>query len=379
MSILQGKEENINALKGLWQTCFGDDMPYIDWCFDRRFLSDEILSLWKEKRLCGMTAQLTYPFYIQEEAVSCGFIEGLCTHPDFRYQHVATDLLKNSLQKMKETGRIFCFLVPFKVSYYTHQGFGIYNDLKRVHILMDHIPSMPLKKGERVEKIDAADVSLRECYQHCMKNYDSYTIREDAFWEHVKEASQLSGAQFYGFYRGEKLAGYWYSETTKNEIVVHEIVYEDTAAFLTMMHVVKTYAPGIQEAHITLSSRDSVYRLFADDKKAVCLSPYAMARIVDVEKVLHLYAKAFRTNTILHISDEMCPWNNGVFCIEGTTINRLLQKKADISMSVRTLLDILWGNVTPYEANILGKLSGDIEKIKGPISPLTSYVNLLFD
>ena len=363
MEIRPYQKAETNSVKKLWKICFGDEDSYIDWCFDKRFLPGEVLTLWQEGKLCGMTAQLSYDVRLEHTKVSCGFIEGLCTHPDFRHRHVATNLMKQSLKLMKESGRSFCFLVPFQEEFYRRMGFAVYNKLSHGKRISADFGKSSFSKSYAVKELRNTK-DLHNFYETITSLYDGNFVRTDRVWRCLFEAALLANGRFLGAFDGAELVGYLYAEPFKNSLFVAEMLCRDVEVQESLF----TYVTQNFSKETPVNLRVDTRHLWGQGEE---FSVYAMGRIVDAEAVLSLYRTYFSRPVSLQITDDLCPWNNGIFLVDSSGVKRQNKGVAyDVSLTSLELLDVLWGRI---------KRQDSLLNLPYDALPKTFYANLLFD
>lgn len=96
------------ACKELWQLAFGDDEAFVDSFLMRYYSRRRMLSAEREGRLAAMLHLL--PF--ESDAGPATYIYGVATHPDFRGQGLASQLLREALRLCDERGDKAVFLIP---------------------------------------------------------------------------------------------------------------------------------------------------------------------------------------------------------------------------------------------------------------------------
>lgn len=120
------ENSDIDSLKRLWKSCFGDDDYYIDFFFENRFEPNECLTAFCGRELAGMLFLLPITAVCGEKKYSARYIYAVCTEPQFRSRSVSTRLLEYAHEYMKKSGVAMSLLVPAEPSlfeYYKKRGF----------------------------------------------------------------------------------------------------------------------------------------------------------------------------------------------------------------------------------------------------------------
>lgn len=120
------ERSDVNSLKKLWKTCFGDEDEYIDFFFENRFEPDECLCAFCGGELAGMLFLLPITAVCGEREYSARYIYAVCTEPRFRNRMISTRLLAFAHEYMEKNGVDMSLLVPAEPSlfeYYKKRGF----------------------------------------------------------------------------------------------------------------------------------------------------------------------------------------------------------------------------------------------------------------
>lgn len=110
--ITTAKKSNVNELKELWQTCFGDDREYIDFFFSRRFVPKNTFVYSLNGRAVAQLFLLEGVFRVNGEEYPSYYLYAACTHPSFRRKGIMGELLKYTETEAKKRKTDFICLVP---------------------------------------------------------------------------------------------------------------------------------------------------------------------------------------------------------------------------------------------------------------------------
>ena len=100
--------DNEKACKELWQTVFGDNEAFIDAFLLRHYAPQRMLSVERDGHMVSMLHIL--PF--ECEAGRASYIYGVATHPDFRCQGFASQLMQQAVELCDRQGDDALFLIP---------------------------------------------------------------------------------------------------------------------------------------------------------------------------------------------------------------------------------------------------------------------------
>ena len=104
---------DLSEIITLWNTCFPDESGFNAYFFENVFDLRNVLLLEKAGRIAAMTQMI--PFHMRDlngvdEVFT--YIYGACTHPEFRRQHLMSELLNRSFQLDRAQGRVGSILIP---------------------------------------------------------------------------------------------------------------------------------------------------------------------------------------------------------------------------------------------------------------------------
>lgn len=105
-------EEQIDELKKIWKTCFGDNDKFIDLFFSKKFKPQNTLIYIVDKKIVASLQMQQYYIKVYDEVVPIYYLVGLCTLPNFREQGYMKLLIQSSFEIMKKRNIPLAVLVP---------------------------------------------------------------------------------------------------------------------------------------------------------------------------------------------------------------------------------------------------------------------------
>lgn len=339
-------------VKALWQRCFQDSQEFTDLYFDMRYRGDRNLSIEQNGQVVAALQLLPYPMTFYGTALPMNYVSGACTHPDFRNQGLMPRLLQQALDKMVRTDNAFTTLIPAEpwlFNYYARWGYApvfwksnaVYHSLPmQTQTLQPDEQILSIKDGDE-EIAQWMDRQYREQYTCCV-------LHPTQDLEMVYASQRLEHGRTYLLRRqGQLQAVAFAAPSPKGVWHVDELLSADkTASRRLLQHICETH----QQPQITLSAPASIKDDGPENR------PLGMARILQVRRVLEIYAKEHRNVELqLQIHDEQIPLNNGHYTLaEGKcTCHKQPLSATYTALTIRELTERLLIPTQPYMSLML--------------------------
>ena len=300
----------------LWKTCFHDTDEFIRFYFDRKYRDENTLVARDEKgQAVAVLQMLPYPMTFGQEVVNVSYISGACTLPEARSRGIMRELLGEAFRRMKQRGLAFSILIPqedWLYDYYARVGYSpVFKVVERCYSVHER----DLQGKFRVEVArNASEITgewfayfekqnrRREfCVQHPREDYD--TVVQDLFASGGKLVT-ARGVR-------DEVLGMAFAFPRDGGGLVADWLYDSVEAHDALV-------AGALDA---LGVRGVVCRTVARGNVGV---RRGMARVIDAEQVLRLYAREHRDcGRVIRIVDEQLPVNTGIYCLEGGTSSKV--------------------------------------------------------
>lgn len=119
--------DDLDGLKELWKTAFGDEYEFTDILVKNGFLMPEgVFSIKDEDKTVSALNAVNYPFGFFGKT-ELTYICSAATLPEYRGKGLMSDLIRDTLKKLSCQGKIFAALIPMRKSlfdYYAKFGFS---------------------------------------------------------------------------------------------------------------------------------------------------------------------------------------------------------------------------------------------------------------
>lgn len=289
-------------VKGLWKRCFDDSEEFIEMYFNLRYTDERNIALRNEGQVVSALQMIPYPMTFCGDTVPTSYISGACTHPDFRGKGVMRDLLTQTFQSMQKRGILFSTLIPAEpwlFSYYERMGYAsVFEYSSKEVMTSDYIASTDIFIATITEYKKSVYQYLNRklaqrscCIQHTPEDFkvimadlalsDGYLLVAEK--DHLTQGIAI-------LYRKDG-----YTE-------INELFAENEEIERSLLSYI----------HQKICS-DRLIRLLPAGKTSQN-QPLGMARIINAQKVLKLYAAAFPEKEMqIELSDEQIPINNGYY------------------------------------------------------------------
>jgi predicted acetyltransferase len=297
-----------------------------------------------------------------------GGIAGIATWPEYRRHGMVKKLLIHALEHMKEQAQTLSFLHPFEFSFYRRFGWETYTEYKKYEIPVTHILQQFVSSGHMKRTKDWR--VLDEIYQSYASNFNGMLLRDEEWWTRQILIKKGNTAVFYD--EAGTARGYIHYQVRNNEFTVYELVFLDEAARQGLWKFIADHDSMIEKVLLTAPSDDSLAYLLANPRIKQEITPYFMARIVDIVPFLEQYrttAGADKVKIQLNITDEYAPWNNGSFIVKWSSSGKAKVQRVDageplkakaaehvVSCSIGTLTALFMGYQRPKFLQSIGRL-----------------------
>ena len=221
--------------------------------------------------------------------------------------------------------------------------------------------------------------TLNTIYKKFNRNKNGYTIRDEESWKLILDDlyKNFNGkCVIYKNFRNE-VVGYMLYILRDGKMWVYELAYSRREGFEGLVGFIKAHEGMVNKVSMKMPSDDLLYMNFCDNRGAVTQCPFAMARIVDVKKVLNLFVKNAPESIRLQIIDRIVEENNQTFAFdENGAIT--VGDTANVATDVGTLTQILFGYISVDDAFRLNLITGDASLLKSLFEKKTTYINMLY-
>ncbi|ANF95562.1 GNAT family N-acetyltransferase [Paenibacillus bovis] len=359
-----------------------------------RFKPDTVWGVFEEGELSAQLTLLPMETYIQGQRYAMGGIASVATWPEKRRQGFVDQLLRHALQLMNESGQSVSFLHPFYFPFYRKYGWELYIDYKTYIIPTALLPAKVQSEGQ--VKRGIKDIKLlNTVYDAYAAQYNGTLIRTEEWWTYSVLDSEVTQTAIYYDAAGQA-RGYLLYEVKARKMEIDELVYLDESSRQALWTYIANHDSMINEVTLKAPVDDSLPYLLRDPRIQQQITPYFMARIVNVKQFLEQYPftpGAVQVVTIT-VNDSVAGWNEGIWELlinesgqaqvsqrselpEG--VQQDIQQYSSIQTDIQTLTAMLMGYQRPSELYRWERLTGKEEAVAILESRITRTTPYLMD
>ncbi|MFR7363631.1 MAG: enhanced intracellular survival protein Eis [Terrisporobacter sp.] len=306
-----------------------------------------------------------YPMKVRifNKTYDMGGLTGVGTYPEYSNQGLMHKLLYQSLKNMKEKKQSISFLYPYSIPYYRRKGWEIVSDKITYEIKDYQLPKNKQVSGE-VERVDVESEEVKKAYNRFAYQTHGALIRDDLAWNEywLWDSDDLMAAIYYNDKNEpDGYVLYW----IKDEVFhIKDMIFINEEARTGLWNFISAHFSMINKVIGDTYTDEPLAFLFEDADIKESISPYFMARIVDLEEFIKQYpfkADTIRREWIFKMDDPILSWNQGNFKLvidkngKGQ-ITRTSQKTED-KIDIQTMTTMLLGYKRPDYLYKIGRIS----------------------
>ena len=306
-----------------------------------------------------------YPMKVRifNKTYNMGGLTGVGTYPEYANQGLMHKLLYQSLKNMKEKKQSISFLYPYSIPYYRRKGWEIVSDKITYEIKDYQLPKNKQVSGE-VERVDVESEEVKKAYNRFAYQTHGALIRDDLAWNEywLWDSDDLMAAIYYNDKNEpDGYVLYW----IKDEVFhIKDMIFINEEARTGLWNFISAHFSMINKVIGDTYTDEPLAFLFEDADIKESISPYFMARIVDLEEFIKQYpfkADTIRREWIFKMDDPILSWNQGNFKLvidkngKGQ-ITRTSQKTED-KIDIQTMATMLLGYKRPDYLYKIGRIS----------------------
>lgn len=312
-----------------------------------------------------------YPMKVRifNKTYDMGGLTGVGTYPEYANQGLMHKLLYQSLKNMREKKQSISYLYPYSIPYYRRKGWEIVSDKITYEIKDYQLPKNKQVSGE-VERVDVESDEVKKAYERFAYQTHGALVRDDLAWNEywLWDSDDLMGAIYYN-YKNEPdgYVLYW----IKDEVFhIKDMIFINEEARTGLWNFISAHFSMINKVVGDTYTDEPLAFLFEDADIKESISPYFMARIVDLEEFIEQYP--FKPDTvdrewIFKMDDPILSWNQGYFKLiidksgKGK-ISRTSEKTED-KTDIQTMTTMLLGYKRPDYLYKIGRISCSSETV----------------
>lgn len=273
----------------------------------------------EEDRLTSQVMATPFPvdFYGQEYLMAgIGYV---ASYPEARGQGGINRIMERILEDCRDRNVTLSYLAPFSYPFYRRYGYEQVFDQIHYQLNSRDVPA-PKKTTGTMKRttFEEAKEAIKDIYGRMPENQRAGLKRED--WWYTYKFDQKGNNRYALYYDKEGQAtGYVVYQTVAPVFTIVEWGYLDHEAFRSLARFVSSHSGAFDRFEYACGYSGSNKNYLLDNPFAsVTVSPYMMARIVEMQRFLESYPfKTAQASFALHVeADDYAKWNEGIFEIK---------------------------------------------------------------
>ena len=125
--IRRATDQDISALKALWEDAFDDPLNYVDFFYNNVAKTGDTFVFEVENQIASMLTMIPIEFVFQDKAVRAVYLYGCATLTKFRRKGIMKSMIRKAEQIAKSNGCALSVLVPgekYLFKYYKDLGYA---------------------------------------------------------------------------------------------------------------------------------------------------------------------------------------------------------------------------------------------------------------
>lgn len=329
----------------------------------KQFQEGKAMGWFDRGQLVSQILNLPFQVNIHGEIYDMGGLTAVGTYPEYASHGLMHRLILKSLNNMRSEGQSISYLFPYSIPYYRNKGFEIMSDIVEYQMKDTQMPRYQNIEGQ-VRRVPVGHDDVKNIYTLYSKQTHGAMVRnaiawnekfQESYWEEKFEGSdaQLQAAVYYDSENDEPV-GYLFYRIMEENFYVDELVYLTNEARKGLWNFIHAHKSMVYHVFGKTGGTEAIAFLMQDSEIKQSLSPYFMARIVDVE----MFMKQFPFNKSdfnikLSIDDPLAAWNHGTFEISSVNGEVNIVKLSDEldeavpSVTIQTLTTMMLGYLRP--------------------------------
>ncbi|MGD6831349.1 GNAT family N-acetyltransferase [Sutcliffiella halmapala] len=381
--IVQLKEKHFKEAIALSEYAFQYKVPEAD--IPKRMeqvKKHSILGIFEDEQLAAKLHLIPLEVHTGEQKWKMGGIAGVATYPEYRRKGFVKDLMKQSLEQMKEEGYLVSMLHPFKISFYRKYGWELLTNRVKCTLTRADLVMQGLVPGSVKRSImDHNYQDLNEVYSQFATRFSGMLVREESWWKNICDGE--STAIYYN--KSQQPIGYILYSIKDSKMKVEEFVALTSEARKGLWNFICQHDSMLDQVEMILQEKDPLLFSLQEPNVKAEIAPYFMVRIVDAEKFLKDYEFQWNdTEVVLQISDPYASWNEKLFSLKNGEVTVIdthgrIEDGSILKIDINSLSTILFGYKRPMELYELELLEGRIEDIERLESLLPNRPSFFYD
>lgn len=332
---------------------------------------------------------VVYPMKVRifGQIYDMGGLTGVGTYPEYANHGLMNKLLEHALHDMRQRGQYISYLYPYSIPFYRHKGWEIISDKITYEIQDYQLPKNKKVSGD-IRRVPVNGPEIKEVYNKFSERTHGALIRDELAWSEyfMWDSDDVNAAVYYS--NKDELEGYLIYWIADEVFHLKEMIFLNEEARTGLWNFISAHFSMISKVVGQTYTDEPLAFLLEDAKIKEDISPYFMARIVDIKEFIERYPfKPDNRKRVWNftLSDPLLPWNQGGFTL---TIDRhghgtveSSPKRFRDQIDIQTMTTMLLGYKNPDYLNKIGRLrcsEATVDMLEDAIEQQTPYFSDYF-
>lgn len=347
----------------------------------------DVLGWFDGNKLISQVAVYPMKVRIFGKTYEMGGLTGVGTYPEYANQGLMHKLLYEALKNMRKLNQTISYLYPYSIPYYRRKGWEIISDKITYEIQDYQLPKNKQVSGE-VERVSPESEQIKEAYERFAIQTHGALLRDELAWNEyfLWDADDLMAAIYYS--EKNEPDGYVIYRIADEVFHIKDMVFVNEEARIGLWNFIGAHFSMITKVIGNTFTDEPLAFLLEDAAIKETISPYYMARIVDLEEFIAQYP--FKPDTMERewtfiMDDPLLSWNQGTFTLRidtkgKGTIVKSMNKSSD-RIDIQTMTTMLLGYKRPDYLHKIGRIfcnSDTVDMLEDAIEQQTPYFSDYF-
>lgn len=330
-----------------------------------------------------------YPFQVRifNKTYDMGGLTGVGTFPEYSNQGLMHKLLYQALEKMREKKQSISYLYPYSIPYYRRKGWEIISDKIIFEVKDYQLPKNKQVPGE-VGRVGSESDDVKRAYERFAYQTHGAMLRGDLAWNEywLWDLDDLMAAVYYNADRQpDGYVLYWIADEIFH---IKDMIFVNEEARSGLWNFISAHFSMISKVIGNIHTDEPLAFLLEDADIKEVISPYFMARIVDLEQFVAQYPfkpDAKEREWTFTLDDPLLSWNQGTFTLRIDTEGKgevfRTTGRSDARLDIQTMTTMLLGYKQPYYLHKIGRITCSpeaLDMLEDAIEQQTPYFSDYF-
>ena len=342
-----------------------DDLPVLEPLFE----ADRALAAHDGDRMVGNAAIISFDLTVPGGTLPAAGVSAVGVQPTHRRRGILRQMMRRQLEEVHERGEPLAILWASEGSIYQRFGYGLATlgasiELERSRSAF-RLPREPTGSIRFVTR-EVAGKLFPPVHDRIQPSRVGFFTRSPAFWDSLLYDPERwrhgGGPAFHVVHELDgSIDGYaryrihddWEMTGSKSRLLVMELMAENAAAHLDLWRFLFDVDLIATIAGRFLAVDDPLLLAMAEPRRLrFTLGDALWLRVVDVAAALAGRSYIGSGRTVIEVSDDFCPWNDGVWALEvgnGSAAAEKSDDAAELALDVTDLAALYLGAFTVAE------------------------------